>query len=700
MTDARRSTPQRSVPGQARGRKPTARTQPPMARSAQPTKRAAQPVKPVKRAAQPVKPVKRAAQPVKRAAQPVKPVKRAAQPAQPLKRAGRQVTVRRGSVGSVGAGRAAAGGGRLVRRRGPRAANPDRRLRFALVSVLFLLSLLGGRLVQLQGLDASALAATASAYRTTTVTLPAHRGSITDAAGIVLATSVERRDVVVNQRLVAQYKRQVDGRKVTVGVRGAAEDLSGLLGVPVPTLVGRLTGTKRFAYVARGVTPEAARAALNLTIPGLTTEQASRREYPNGQVAANVLGFLGGDGKAWGGIEGKYDTMLRGTDGVLSYEHGADGTEIPTGVASQTEPTDGATVRLTIDSYLQWKFQQAVAEQVTATGAKGGFGVAMDPQTGEVLALVSVPTYDPNNPGKAAPDTMGNPALLDVFEPGSTAKVMTIAAVLAEGKATPMTRVTVPNSLRRGGATFHDAEDHGTEQLTTTGVLAQSSNLGTIELGEQLSPSTLYSYLTKFGLGQATNVGLPESAGILAPASQWSDSQRYTVLFGQGLSVNALQATSVFATLANDGVRVTPRLVAGTTDAAGVYHPAAAAASTRVVSPQVAQQMRLMLENVVGENGTADSAKIPGYRVAGKTGTADHADGKGGYDGYTASFIGMAPADHPRLVVAVILDRPVNGHYGGTVAAPVFQQVMTYALAERKIPPTGTKPPVMPLKWH
>ncbi|HET9657581.1 MAG TPA: penicillin-binding protein 2, partial [Kineosporiaceae bacterium] len=539
----------------------------------------------------------------------------------------------------------------------------------------------------------------ASQARTKAIKLPAHRGDVTDASGAVLATTVERRDIVVDQTLVGQYKRKVNGHVVSSGVQGAAADLAGVLHLPQQQVAQALTGTRRFAYVARDVPPDVARAARQLPVPSLRTDQSSRRTYPNGPVAANLLGFVSADGRSWGGIEERYDTLLKGTPGELTYEQGLDGTEIPTGVVNERDPVDGSTVRLTIDRDLQWEFQQVLQDQVTATGAQAGYGVVMDPRTGQVLALVTVPTYDPNNPGKAAPNTTGNGALLNVFEPGSTAKAITVAAAMEEGKVTPSTKVTVPPSLRRGGTTIHDAETHGTIRLTTTGVLAQSSNEGTVLLGEQLPASTLYGYLTRFGLAQPTGVGLPESRGILAPVQKWNDSQRYTVMYGQGLSVNALQAASVFATLANDGVRVAPRLVAGTTDHTGAFHPAPAPPSAQVISPEVARQMRLMLENVVGENGTAELAKIPGYRVAGKTGTADHPDGKGGYDGYTASFIGMAPADHPRLVIAVVLDRPVKDHFGGTVAAPVFQQVMTYALAERKIPPTGTKPPVMPLKW-
>ena len=455
-----------------------------------------------------------------------------------------------------------------IGRRGPRAANPDRRLRLALVLTLFLLSLLGGRLVQLQGLDASALAAQALSKRTSTTTLLAHRGDITDASGAVLATTVERRNVVVDQTLVSLYKRR-GAAQARVGIRGAAEDLSPLLHLPVDVLVKKLTGTRRFAYVARDVTPEAARTVARLVVPGLNFEQASRRTYPNGQVAANLIGFVGADGKAWGGIEGQFNSVLSGKPGSLTYERGRDGAEIPTGVASEIEPQSGSSVRLTIDRDLQWQFQQVLAAQVADTKAEAGFGVVLDPRTGQVLALVSVPTFDPNHPGKAAPGTTGNRALLDVFEPGSTAKVMTVAAAMEEGRVTPATRFIVPPTLDRGGTTIHDAEVHGVEKLTTAGVLAQSSNIGTIEIGEQVSPKRLGDYVARFGLGRLTGVGLPESRGIVAPASQWSDSQRYTVMYGQGLSVNALQAASVFATIANDGVRVAPRLVAGTTDRLG-----------------------------------------------------------------------------------------------------------------------------------
>ncbi|HEX2805643.1 MAG TPA: penicillin-binding protein 2 [Kineosporiaceae bacterium] len=573
-----------------------------------------------------------------------------------------------------------------------------RRVRAAMIVMLFVLTIFAGRLFQMQGLDAPAVAQAALAQRSATVTLQAHRGDITDATGAQLATTFDRRNVLVDQTLVPLYKRLgSDGRRVTVGVPGAAADLSRVLNLPLDLVTARLTGTSRGAYLVKDIAPDVAREVIQLPIPGVALEQASRRIYPAGTTAANVLGFVSATtGQAFGGVEGAYDADLAGRPGSLRYERGADGTRIPTGITQLDEPVPGRTVRLTINRDLQWRAQQLLEAQVAATRAESGEVVALDARTGQVLALATAPTYDPNDPGKAASADRGDRALLDVFEPGSTSKVITMAAALEEKVATPLSHVTVPSQLKRADKTFRDAEAHGTEKLTVAGVLAQSSNIGTILTGEKVPAGKLYEYLQRFGVGNRTGIGLRESAGLLDPWQKWSGSQRYTVLFGQGLAVTAVQAASVFATIANDGLRVPPRLVAGETDVTGVFRPAQASTPVRVVSPATAQQLRLMMENVVGESGTAVKAEVPGYRVAGKTGTSQNLGNRGGY---TASFIGMAPADNPSIVIAVILQRPVNGHFGGQVAAPVFQQLMTYALAQRKIPPTGTKAPDMPLHW-
>jgi cell division protein FtsI (penicillin-binding protein 3) len=276
---------------------------------------------------------------------------------------------------------------------------------------------------------------------------------------------------------------------------------------------------------------------------------------------------------------------------------------------------------------------------------------------------------------------------------------MTIAASLQEGVVTPTTEVTVPPRLERAGTSFKDAEEHGTERLTAAGVLAHSSNMGTILIGEQVKPSVMHHYFEKFGLGSKSGIGFPgETAGLLPPASKWASTRRYTVLFGQGFSVNALQDVGVFQTIANDGLRVPPTLVAGVRDAHGTLHRTPENHPVRVVSPEVAREMRHMMESVVGEHGTAPAAEVEGYRVAGKTGTADRYDpDTGGYNGYTASFIGLAPADDPQFVVAVVLQDPKTSIYGGVVAAPVFSDVMRYTLQEYRVPPTGTKAEPYPL---
>jgi len=276
---------------------------------------------------------------------------------------------------------------------------------------------------------------------------------------------------------------------------------------------------------------------------------------------------------------------------------------------------------------------------------------------------------------------------------------MTAAAVIQQHTMTADTAITVPNSLMRGGRVFHDDISHGTWHLTLTGVLAKSSNLGAIQAADTLGEQKLYSYLRAFGMGQPTGLDFPgESQGILAPVSQWTRAQYATLAFGQGMSLNAVQATSVYATIANDGVRVEPTLVAGTTSPDGTFTSSPPAAQVRVVSPQTARTVRMMLESVVSNDGTAPKAKIAGYRVAGKTGTANRIDPTCGcYRGYTASFIGFAPADQPRLVVSVVLQNPRHGHFGGTLAAPVFKTVMSFALQTLGIPPTGTTSPRMRL---
>ncbi len=313
----------------------------------------------------------------------------------------------------------------------------------------------------------------------------------------------------------------------------------------------------------------------------------------------------------------------------------------------------------------------------------------MDPKTGEILAHATAPTFDPNKPVKLS--NVHNSSVQDVYEPGSTGKVMTLAAAIEEKLVSATTVFEVPYTLRTKYGTFHDHERHPLQHLTTAGILAVSSNIGTIKIGSMLSDQKLYDYLRAFGVGSSSNSGLPgESPGLINAPENWSGTSKPTMSFGQGYSVTAMQATSIFATIANDGVRVEPTVIAGTSDSQGHFTPAKARNSSRVISATTAQTMRLMMESVVSANGTAPSAAIPGYRIAGKTGTAQRVV-NGRYSGYTASFIGFAPADNPRYVISVTIQAPQGMHWGGVLGGPVFKDVMSYVLEAKHIPPSNTK---------
>ena len=570
------------------------------------------------------------------------------------------------------------------------------------LTVCVVLSLFAVQLLRLQALDASAMAKQALGARLVTAVVPALRGEILDSNGAVLAASVERWDIVVDQRVVRQWQRfEPDPknpsltRKVTLGVRDAAVLLAPLLGKSVDALSARLSGNSGYVVVAKAVTPAVWRAVNALNIGGIDGVRTSARVHPAGGLAAPVIGWFTADNRPLGGMEAMLNSQLTGKDGSITYERDPSGRQIATGEIASTPAVPGQNVRLTIDRDLQWKAEQALGAQVKATGALSGTAVVIRVKDGAILALANAPAFDPNATGPSLGANLRNRALGDIYEPGSTGKVMTASAVIEEGSVTPMTVFAVPNTLTRAGRVFQDAEVHPLEKLTFAGVLAKSSNIGTMMAGERVPAATIHDYLARFGIGQPTGLNFPgESQGILAPADQWSGTQRYTVLFGQGLSVNAVQAASVYQTIANGGVRMPPSLVEGIQRPDGTLVPSPARKGTRVVSARTARMVVAMLEGVVSNQGTAPEARIPGYRVAGKTGTAQRYDGACGcYRGYTGSFIGLAPADAPQLVVAVTLQRPVKGYYGGTVAAPVFRDIMTYALQALQIPPTGAISP-------
>ena len=568
------------------------------------------------------------------------------------------------------------------------------RTRILIVFILIFFLLFAARLIQIQAIQASDYRAKAANEMESTRAIPAARGEITDINGVAFARSVSAINIVVDQTLITD-------------VPASANFAAPILGMTVAQVQSAISGTKRYSMVARNAKPaiwrtlsdsiDAHNAALSKEnfdkrILGFFAERNYIREYPSGSLVSSLVGFVRQDGIGATGLESSMNSLISGTDGRYSYARGL-GAEIPGSQNEIVAAKKGTTVRLTIDRDVQWVAAQAIQEAVSKSRATSGTVIVMDPKTGHILAHATAPTFDPNNTKTVSQSLMRNPSVQDVYEPGSTGKIMTLAAALEEGKITPETVLSVPYSIKRGGDTFHDHERHPVQHLTTSGILAVSSNTGTIKIGEMLSNDKLHSYLTKFGIGVSTGSGLPgESKGLFRPVSDWSGTTAPTVAFGQGYSVTAMQATSIFATIANDGVRVSPTVIAGTSDTTGKFTVAADRTSERVVSAKTAQQVRLMMESVVSGHGTAPSAAIPGYRVAGKTGTAERYNVDCGcYSGYTASFIGFAPADAPKYVVSVTIQDPKGSYYGGSLGGPVFKKVMTFVLQAEHVAPTGTK---------
>ncbi|MFI6351865.1 peptidoglycan D,D-transpeptidase FtsI family protein [Streptomyces sp. NPDC050743] len=603
-----------------------------------------------------------------------------------------------------------------------RLGSPRPRLRLVSLTLTLVLIAFVLRLLQVQAVDASAYAARAEQNRYVVHTLAAERGGITDRNGVALAISEDAYDITADPTMFD--RKQL---KVGDGPEQAAALLSPILGQSQGELVKKLrpkNRNSRYARLATRQTPQVWKQIKDLksalakksetdkntvnVLAGVFADPSSQRVYPNGDLAAGILGWVNADGQGGGGIEQKLNKQLSGKDGKIRYAQSG-GREVPTAGSAETPAVPGSDVELTIDRDIQWAAQNAITEQVKKSKADRGYVIVQDTRTGQILAMANSPGFNPNDLSKADSAALGNAAIQDAYEPGSTAKVMSMAAVLEENAATPLTHVVVPNRLHRGDRLFSDDVDHGTWYLTLNGVLAKSSNIGTILATGQLGKTqpeankVLYSYLRRFGIGSYTGLGFPgETPGILAPYQKWSTSQQYTIPFGQGFSINAVQAASVYSTIANGGVRVEPTLVRGTKGADGRFTPAPKAKETRVVSAKTARALARMLESVVDdEQGTGVKARIPGYRVAGKTGTANRVDpATGKYHGYTSSFAGFAPADNPRVTVYCAIQNATSGSYfGGQICGPVYKQVMEFALKTLQVPPTGARPANLPVDY-
>ena len=554
---------------------------------------------------------------------------------------------------------------------------PLKRLIGLLCVMVLALAVIVVRLAVLQVSQAGAYQTKALDQRVHSIAIPAARGLILDRNGDALALSVPARDIYADPRYVTDPW-------------GTAVRIAPPLGLDVRSVARQLATDATFVYVARQVNLDVATDIENMHLPGIGFLPVTKRYYPAGSLASQLLGFVGVDGTGLAGLELEYQGLLAGTAGERTQEIGLHGEPIAGGVDVDRPPVPGSTVEITIDRDFQYQAQVALEESVQANHARGGTVIAMNPQTGDIYAIATYPWFNPNDFTHAKPNTQALRALTDVFEPGSTNKIITAAAAVQEHVVPLDQRLTVPWTMRVGNFTIHDAQIHATEQLTLGDIIAESSNVGTVEIAQRLGQARMASYLSRFGLGRSTGVGFPgEASGIMLPLYQWNDTSLATMAYGQGIAVTPLQMLSVFATIANDGRRVSPRLVKGTIGPDGSYHEAAVVPGQRVVSPQTALMVRRMLAYAV-EAGTGRNAQIGGYQVAGKTGTAQiPLPSRLGYYSagqYFASFIGMVPAANPQVVIAAILDRPAT-QYGGIAAAPLFRQVARYAIARLGIEP-------------
>ncbi|MEN3306904.1 MAG: hypothetical protein V7603_3106, partial [Micromonosporaceae bacterium] len=575
----------------------------------------------------------------------------------------------------------------------PRLAEPLRRLRLGTVIMLVLFLVVAGRLVTLQLTDARAYARQGLADRLAHEVLFAPRGAIYDRDHNVLAQSVQARYVFADPTKIKAKD-----------VQPTANALRELLGVPTSELVPKLSRKLRangsqdmFEYLARGVDIATGDAVVARNLPGIGVGRDEVRTEPGNDLAANLIGFTGYDGSGRAGLEAGYDKLLAGQDGSHTFEVGnsaGDLVQIPGGYDEAKAARPGSSLELTINRDLQYEVQYILAQKMSKANATFAAAVAIDVHTGEVLAQASYPTYNAANARDSTPAQRVDAASQAVVEPGSIHKVITLGTALQTGLLGANSTVQVCPSVRIAGQNFPDTHPQrcGT-RMTLPGILAYSSDVATITVAKHLPPQTLYDYQRAFGLGSPTGEGVPgEAAGLVQPPRNWSGTSPGSIPIGLGVSVTPVQMAAVYAAIANDGVYVPPRLVKATISPDGTEHPAVAVPSRRVLSSQNAAILRQDLEAVVTvPNATGPAAAIPGYRVAGKTGTGLYVKNGRYAPGEVASFIGMAPADAPRFVIAVVAYTPAGS--GGKVAAPAFQQMMQFALRLYHVPPTGTKPP-------
>lgn len=554
-------------------------------------------------------------------------------------------------------------------------------------------SLCGGRLFQLQALDSAAYAADAAKQIKRSQPLLPNRGVITDRWGLVMAQTQPAVAVTADPLHTGPKAAEIAAILVK-NLGGKAEDY-------LPKLTKPDT---RFVYIKKKV-PAATyqRLAVELNnnkLYGIFRESDPIRSYPGGNIGSNIVGFVNSEGAGAGGFEYYRNAQLAGTEGREIYESDARGNKIPLGSDVLTPAVNGTNYQLTIDSELQWMAERRLKQQVDKAEATSGTAVVMNIKTGEVLAMANYPSFDSNDPGKAESESLGNRAITYALEPGSVQKVLTFGALLDAGLIQPSTKIAVPPRIASGDGFIRDSSPHGYLNLTARGILAKSSNIGTTMLARRMDKATLQEYYRNFGLGAPTGIELPgEAAGYLPPADM-PDYSRDQIAFGQGVSMTSIQFAAAVAGLLNDGVYNAPTIVRSATDAEGKPVDITRPEPRRVISESASKDLASMMESVLDSEGTGARMKIEGYRSGGKTATAQRIDPTCGcYRGYTAGYIGFAPADDPQILTYVVVDKPIKGHYGGVISGPVYRDVTVLALQRYGILPSKGKSPKGGLTW-
>ena len=543
----------------------------------------------------------------------------------------------------------------------------------AIFGLFFLLLVLAaGRTLYLGTIHSGTLRQAARAQQLTAETVPAQRGTITDRNGIDLAVSEPAQDISATPYLVKEPL-------------AVSQKLALLLGVSQATLLSDLSEHTGFVYLARAVPAKAAQTVLGLDIAGISGTPVMRRVYPRGTLAAQLLGVVGTEGNGLTGLEYSNNSLLHGRAGERRVVSDALGQ--PISIDNVHPEVSGASLSLTLDANIQRRAENVLGAVAKVYAPKDATAIVMNPNTGAILALANWPQVNANDPSAAPEGATEDRAVSFNYEPGSTFKVVAVSGGLESGLITPSTPFAIPDEIQVANRTIHDAEEHGEETLTTAEILAQSSNVGAIKIGALDGPERFNQWVHKYGFGARTGVELPgEETGVTLPPSEYSGSSMGNLPIGQGELVTPMQMVSAYSAIANGGILRRPHVI-GAVDG----RPQPEAAGRRVISAKTSAEIRTMLKGVLAPGGTASEVSIPGYELAGKTGTAskvDPATGEYSETAYVASFIGFAPAKDPKLLCAVVVDEPQNGSiYGGTVAAPAFGQIMSFALPYLRIPP-------------